>query len=511
MASFFEQKDRNVVPNFRSFLETVELGELSDTSCKIRNGMKGTLGSDLLEWENTPSIGAASDLLSSALVAGITNNDAVSRAAEFVLNNKRLATPSQLDLAERILKKNHSGPTAIVLPKISEFLEENSRTGLQKKIQQLKKANLRFQTDPTIYTELARLYSILGQEEKAKKNMIIAVGLASENRYVLRSFIRLFAHYDDIDFAYDFLKKRISSKRDPWLVSAEIALATILGKDSKAIKTGKTIVNSGAFSDFSLAELRTALGTVELRDGSRRKSRDLFRAAIIDPNDNALAQTEWALNVDRMFDLDVSQFDVKRNYEALALEAFNNSRWEETLEHSENWFMDMPFSKRPLMLASHVSSVVLDNQDVAQSFCKAGLLTHPGDPQITNNLAYSLALDGKVNDALTLIDNLDISKVDEQGTEICLSATRGLINFRKGNYDLGRAFYLEAIDAASRIQNTSYYQLALLNYAREELLCNGPLVEIVKEKVRRLKIDPKALTLKIFFDRVVSLFEQKPQ
>src|SRR5207249_2177788 len=116
------------------------------------------------------------------------------------------------------------------------------------------------------------------------------------------------------------------------------------------IKRATHVANSDRYSPFSLAELSSGLATVEFLDGRRKRSKDLFRKALIRPNDNALAQVEWALSRDNLFQLSVRGFDVKRNFEALALEAFNNGRWKEAVECCESWFMDMPFAKRPLML-----------------------------------------------------------------------------------------------------------------------------------------------------------------
>jgi len=509
MANFFEQKNRNVVPNFRSFAETIELGELSHSGKDTRKAIDYAISRDLLAWENDKSIGIAADLLSSAIVAGVTRIEPVSRAAEFLLNNRELASPSQVDLAERILEITQKHPSETQLPRISNFLEGQTRVVLQKRIKRLKDAAVRFHADPIVYTELARLYSILGHKEKAKRNMTVALGIAPENRYVLRSFVRLYVHYREVEYAYNVLRRAAVTRQDPWLLSAEIALATILERNSRLIKPGMELLRSGRFSEFSLAELSSGLGTIELLDGSRRKSRDLFRAALSNPNDNALAQVEWALSKDRLFELDVTQFNVKRNYEALALEAFNNSEWNKALEHSENWFMDMPFAKRPIMLGSHVSSVILDDQKSAEMFCRAGLVAHPGDPQLVNNLAYALALDGRADEALSLLQNLNIAEAEELSTRVCLTATKGLISFRKGNHDLGRKLYLEAIESAGKISSSHYTQLAILNYAREELMCNSEYVEAVKDKVRRLKIDPKAKSLKIFFDKVTSLLNKK--
>jgi Tfp pilus assembly protein PilF len=328
---------------------------------------------------------------------------------------------------------------------------------------------------------------------------------------VLRSFVRLFAHYGETDKAYEILKKKEVTKYDPWLFSANVALATLLGHGSRFYKQGLHLLNSNKFSDASLTELISGLGTIELLDGNRRKSRDLFRKALNAPNDNALAQVEWALSKEHLFDLDLAKYDVERNYEALALDSFNNQDWQNTLQYSEEWFMDMPFAKRPIMMGSHVSSVIIDDQASAEMFCKAGLLAHPGNPQIINNWAYSLALANKVSDAQKLIDSISLNTVEEQSTKVCLTATQGLILFRKKEFEKGRSYYLDAIKEATKIPDISYVQLALLNYAREEILCNSLLVDSIINKVKKLKIDSKAYGIKILYDRILSMYQKYSQ
>jgi len=505
MANFLEQKNRNVLPNFRTFDETIGLGELDGAEKTPASVFPKEISRDLIDWEADKSVAVAADLLSCAAVAGLTSMDQVRKAARYILDSAELATASQTDLAKRILVGKVGNTTEPPLPRISDFLAKNTQEFLRKRIHSLKHGVRRFEFSPLVYVELARLYSILGQEEHAKRNMLIAHHLAPNNRYVLRSFVRLFSHYDQFEFAYHMLNRSPLIAKDPWLLSAKLALATIMEKSPKDFKLGMELVRSNQFSPKSLTELQSALGTVELLNGSKRKSRDLFESSLIAPNDNSLAQAEWALSKDRLFDLDIEEVGVKRNYEALAREAFNIKEWDNVVRHAESWFMDMPFAMRPIVFGCHVSSVILDDQDTAEMFCRAGLVSHPGDPLLKNNLAYALALNNKPDEALLLIEGISIADVEQPSTRVCLTATKGLVHFRKGNYPLGRKLYLEAVETAKSIE-PSFVQLAILNYAREEALCGSPDMEPLINKIRKLKIDPKLDSLKILRDRVLDIY-----
>ena len=70
MASIFLQKTRHVLPNFRSFADTVALGEVSSPSLASVYAVPVDFDSLVTEWKRAPSVGVAGDIVSSALVSG---------------------------------------------------------------------------------------------------------------------------------------------------------------------------------------------------------------------------------------------------------------------------------------------------------------------------------------------------------------------------------------------------------------------------------------------------------
>ncbi|MCU0453445.1 MAG: DUF4919 domain-containing protein [Bacteroidetes bacterium] len=322
----------------------------------------------------------------------------------------------------------------------------------------------------------------------------------------MRSFARICAHYDEPERALNLFRNLPLTTTDPWLLSTEIALSSTLGHHSRNIKTAKRLLESGQHSDFSTAELASALGSIELLDGNRRRSRDLLRRAIQDPNDNALAQVEWALGKDPLFYCDPSEFDLKKNHEALALNSFNENRWMDSVTHAENWFLDMPFARRPAMLGSYVLAVMLDNHDAAETFCRAALESNPNDSQLINNLAYSLALNGKASEAQGWLDRINVDQVEDQAAQVCLKATAGLVSFRTGQLLLGRFQYLEAIEEARELQNATYAKVAFLNYVREEIRVASPDIEALMSRVAKIKATPKEPGAAILLERVNQLY-----
>jgi Tfp pilus assembly protein PilF len=508
MASLFVPKARHVLPNLRRFVDTVALGELRPAIVRPDRQLQVDFETLLSSWKESPSVGVAGDLIGSALVSGNHAPKEIGDAARFVINRPSEASRPLVAAAQRLLTSDSQPQISDQLPRLSSFLETHSRARINDRIHELRLAATRFGGDPILFTELARLYMIVGHSERAKRNIRIALSLAPTNRFVLRSAARLFSHFDDAEQAYDLLRRSPATRHDPWLLSAELAVAGLVGNETRVAKRAAAALASKNYSPFSLTELGAGLGSIELLQGDRKRSRRLLQSALAEPNDNALAQTEWALSVDRLFDFDATTFNVKRNHEAVALDAFNRADWLSVIQNCETWFMDMPFSRRPVMMASHVATVALEDYAAAQMFCQAALVAHPRDPSVLNNYAYALALDGKADEALALLDEVPIGAISDPAARTCLLATRGLAMFRNGRIEEGRALYAQSFDAATGVADLGFRQTALLNYVREELLSGHTIPPEVIETVRKTKVDSKASLLLLLKDKVLELHER---
>ena len=508
MANDFRRKDRHVVPNFRSLVDTIVLGELDSAGTTVPDTVPIDFGSHVAEWNAAPTTGLAADIVSSALVSGRSDHPVIDEATRFILAHRDMCSSPLVGAARKVRNPSEttSEPT-VQLPRLTTFLESNSRRRAHRTIHTLKHAITRFGGDPILFVELARWYMVVGNEERARRYIAIALSLSPNNRYVLRSAARLYAHFDDAERAFHLLHKHPLSRHDPWVASARLALAGMIGKSHMVIKDSGRVLSSGRFSPFSLTELHAGVGSVELLAGDRRRSKRRFQAALRDPNDNSLAQVEWGLSEDRLFDVDLSSYNVGRNYEAFALEAFNQRRWTSVLDHCEDWLMDQPFANGPAMMASHVASVVLDDFDAAKLFCRASRLACPSDPQVANNYAYALGLDNLHKEALSVLDQQRLSGVEDSRTKVCLTATRGLAYFRSDRIDEGRECYRSAIETAKGVGDRNYLQMAVLNYAREELLAHQALPALFAEEVRDLRVEPRAATTQILKDKVVALLD----
>lgn len=510
MANLFEPKDRRVLPNWRSFGNSVVLGELNSFQ-KERIIPLGevSIESYILDWKINKTVIHASDLLSAAIVNNFKENKDVIDAANYILKNTEKSSKSQISLAGKILNKAEIIDLAAPFNSVT-LSELHSFTNIQPVWQKIKetKQNINlYPYNPIFYVELSRYYSTLGLKDKAVNAMSVALHLGSGNRFILRSATRLFAHYDELEYAHDFLRRNPLTNFDPWLISAEISIATIRKRTSKFIKKGLELINSRNISPFNFTELASSIGTVELLSGSSKKSRELFCKSMISPNDNSLAQLEWASQKDTHLVINPESFAVKLNYEALALDDFQNNKFELAIDNAARWFIDMPFSKRPILFGSNLASTILKDQVKSIAFLNAGLISHPNDPQLLNNYAYALALDNKAKEALEQLSKIRSDTPIEGSTKICLTATKGLALFRSGFPDLGRQLYWEAIEETRNIHNPTLNWIAILNYAREEILSGSEYINQVIATVSKIPTEAKDIEVKILRDDVMQAHE----
>jgi len=516
VANLFEHKDRRVIPNWRSFGRTTILGELNSYQKRSDSfNLENSIEVYIIDFQINQTVFHAADLLSAAIINNKRDNKEAEKAAQFILRNKHKATPSQLSLAERFLNKENLIDVTeqfkdIDISKLSVIINPYP---IYEKIRGAKERLKVYQYNAILYVELSRYYSILGQESNSIQAMKIALHLAPHNRFILRSASRLFAHYhseknDYLDYIHRILRKSPMTISDPWLTSAEISISTVRGRNSRLIKKGLELINSGNIHPFDFTELASSIGTVELLNGRAKKSRDLFSKSLINPNDNSLAQIEWASAIDDRLQISQDKFQVKLNYEALALDNFHNSEYEDALNNTVKWFKDQPFSKRPIMFGSNLASTILRDQEKSKAFLKAGLISHPYDPQLLNNLAYALALENKPDEAFKEINKIKNETEIDNTTRICLAATKGLAYIRKGNIEQGRKLYLKAIEEAKRISNQSLNWIAILNYTREEILLRSEYVEPLMQVVLKIPKETKDIEVKALREDVINLHEK---
>src|SRR5690606_31447631 len=201
------------------------------------------------------------------------NSKSIIDASEFVLVNEDKSSKELLRIANSLRNEGKSVQKASL--EIFNLDTFNDLGVIFLKIQQLKS---RLKSNPRnviSWIDLARYYSILGQNGKARKAVLNAVYLNPNNRFVLRSMVRFFARNDEIDLAHDIIRRQAVTKSDPWLIATEISVASIRGRHSVFVKEGLKMVESAQLSAFNLSEISSSIGTLELINGNHKKSKKL--------------------------------------------------------------------------------------------------------------------------------------------------------------------------------------------------------------------------------------------
>ena len=235
----------------------------------------------------------------------------------------------------------------------------------------------------------------------------------------------------------------------------------------------------------------------------------MFTKSLISPNDNSIAQIEWVLNNKDKYLLDKDDINInsQHNYEAMAINNFYNNNLNEALDNTCQWFCDMPFSKRPVMMGSFIAEL-LDQKQLAIMFLKKGLISNVRDNQILNNIAYYSALNNDLVEANNYIQKVDYRTIDNRN-EICITATKGLIKFRELKFEEGRKLYLEAINKSRNVKNKELSGIAILNYAREEILAKSEHIGKAMELVSTIEnSDNVGIATKKLYNEVIDLYQK---
>jgi len=510
MAIIYNLEDRRVIPNWRDFKRTVQLNELRGVGSKKPN-INFDLSNIKNDWNIENNIGIAADLINASFVSDQIKSKELNEAIQLFKANPNLSSNTINELITLIQgsnsgidKKSLLEIDVNTLEQFKAFIDNKTLHKLINKTKTISKKEIR---NPIIWVELARLYSMKGQNKKAENAINIALHLAPNNRFVLRCATRFFIHNKIADKALYYLKKSDSIKKDPWLIAAHISTSNVIGRYSPYIKNGISMIDSGNYDPFDLTELASSIGSQEYFEGTFKKAKFFLNKSLISPNDNSLAQLEWLSQDDSRLDINILNYDnVINPFEAHAFDFYNKGEWTKAFENSIKWFLDTPFSKRPILTSSFIAGNMLKDYSSAIFLTKVGLQSRPFDPALLNNILYYSAL----NDDLSEIDKY-VKKIKDinlnnlpNNRKITIKATLGLIALKRNFIEEGLKLYESAIADAKKIGDEYLEKLAILNLTKELVKQNHKYQIKYIDLVKNLKIEKNEVDL-IFYKK--ELFE----
>ncbi len=339
---------------------------------------------------------------------------------------------------------------------------------------------------------------ILGHTEKAKRSITAAKSLTPNSRIVLRATARFLVNAGKKEEAYRLISSATRTRHDPWLIAAEIAISQSVDKNPRYWKTGKEYIERGSIEPLHLSELAVAIGTQELLAGNRRSARKFFAKGLLDPTENALAQARWAetnLGVGLVGDAWGLNVGKRPAFEAEFLRHFNSADMLQAIDCAENWYELEPFSSIAASAVAHVAGLI-DDYDRAERYAKYGLIAHPNEPSLHNNLIYAQISSGKLFagktpeqiSATVLAIIRKLKTYVDGGNLDCIHAIAnlGLLAFRLGQPEDGRQLYEEAIRIAHKMQQPAQAATASVFFAREAVLAGVEWAPKVIESARTL-------------------------
>lgn len=483
MASLTIRSERNVVPNWRDYKTTAALGELNGNNATVLSLPVYCIDDYIKGWEENKTIPFAGDLISAAIIGGQTNNLSVQSAAKYIVERQDespyslFRTALSIITPEENIEDNRTLSLSLRLDNIIN--QENIN---KERIGFLRKLTNRYPYNPIWYNEMALSYTKIGLIKKAVDCMGIAIHLAPNSRYITRSAARLFLHAGEFDRAHHVLINNLSINKDPWIVASEIAVNALRGRSSRYIKSGISMISSNNYSPFSLTELSSAIGSIEFNH-SKKKCKSFIDKALVCPNDNSLSQAEWLLSLDKSMKFAFGDYSLLKNkYEADTRRAFLNNDYSLALNTSIKWIEEMPYAKTPIDFASHLAYTYQKDYSNAIKILQIGLKSNPNELSFLNNLAYAYAMNGNTKEADNILYGPLLNLLEGYNSiNICVMATKGLNEYRKGNIERGRLYYMQSMAMAKELPDSNLLHKAILNYIREEILatkqCDNNLIK----------------------------------
>ena len=481
MSGTFDDTNRQVIPRWLDYETSCFLGLL-------RTKGKPVHPSDFLvrdpqtafDWQSTPTLLTAVDLVAESLILKDFDDQQSRIAARFILDNAPQSSSLIRDLADHFLYE--SAPSGEVIK------TNHPQNYVRSCIAILKRSVRGHPLNPVAWSDLALCYAMLGNLKKAQRSMQVALALGKRNRFILRSATRCFFHAGDPDRAVELLQRSSLCDSDPWIAAAEIAITDGMKLRSTCINAGRKLVENENISLFSRSELAAALCTMEAKSGSQKKVKHLVRQTLRDPSENALAQIEWLAT--QSYIRPPPETKTPASYEAEARHHYREKQFDQSLVATEQWAQFQPFSSRPLIQATFISSVCLNNDRHTVSMVNAAAPTHRRNPLLMNNLAFALAREGELGAAAEALHRIDLSGLRRQEM-LAILATQGLISFRSGEIEKGRELYDNAILEFERMQDFRAAAIAAFFYAFEEkrARCSEAPARVADAKKRVKKFD----------------------
>lgn len=462
-----ESVPRRVVPRWRSSWVAATTPEARANKQGNASDLSSTVRLAETEFRANSSVPIASELMFVASQAG--NSKLAQEAARSILAKKNdISTFSLIRSAQRVLSGN----------------VEDSQTKTNNEFVRLgRKLLLQNYNNPILLTDVAHALTANGQSGSAERFIRSALHFAPSNRFVLRSAVRYYLHVGQKDYAHNLLLKSPLLRGDPWIQASEIAVSSVLGKTSKFVKGVDRLLQEAPVLALNFSELGSAIATVHLNSGSDKKAKKLFAKSLINPNDNTVAQAEWAA---RRLGLVVTEqaLKVPLSFEANSTHSYRLLEIENSIQQAMQWLDDEPFSSRPIGWLGYLHSINDEFEKAAEYHQRLVQLESQASTSDLLNLNFSRIESGSVEDAAFQL--IELSRAADIGAHSAhMFANAGALSYATGDQESGRKLYQRAIDAAKTRSEANTEALVRAFFARAAVKYGDPRRDAILEEATK--------------------------
>jgi tetratricopeptide (TPR) repeat protein len=426
-------------------------------------------------WQEDPNFVNAIELHTSLITRGIYSDVDGDAALRFLLS-----------IEEQIPK----GAKDLIAPQIKHIdKSKNYYTYLpqevSKIITRLRTIVARFPNDYMTWCDLGFYYTVLGMTKKAERCMAISWHLCNGHPYIARSYARFCVHNDEPEKALWLLKKSGGLNKDPLITSASIAIGYAFDLGGIDISKARRLLDGYTGIKAFSSELAASIGTLEFNNGKKKKAKDYFKAALIEPSENTLSQYKWLCHKTG-FSVNGDSNDNALTLEGNVHQLYVQGDFEECRARLLELFSFQPISDGPIADAGYMSLVGLNDPDFVIQLSENRVpKTHMSFGEL-NNLTVAKLMKNDLESAEVcmrlLAKKIDPEKPDSRGIYL---ATSGFIMFKLGNVDSGKALYQKAIKFFESKKAYRAVALAEHYYSNSVKEIDPPLFESLRKKVEK--------------------------
>lgn len=469
MSVLHDKTTRRILPRWRSSKLATNSADFLSLKAppKVIANVDKQLQEQQEQFSNAPSLGTAAEMLSVALLDG--QYKVAKEAASYILCHEETAPRTLLELA---ISTTNDQPA----------FTHTART--QRDVVATTRRLLRLQPrNPVLWSDMARHYASQGEKTEALRCMNVALTLAPNHRWMLRTAARFLTHQGNPIGAHKLLTNHPQTKMDPWLLAAELACAQVAGRPPKFWRQAMDILRFESFAPLHTTELATAIAMMELESGERKKAKKLIQKGLITPTENTLAQVFWAKENRHLpdgFNLDQLVRKANYAYEADYHLSLVNGNLKEAMANAQTWEQDEPFATRPCCEQSYIACLLDDYDTTIRMAGRVKKLNGAPDTTLELNAIYARISSGKLNPET---DQAEIERIHNQlknATEdpnakapYHAMANLALWHYRFGDPVRGALTYQLAIDIAVKANLKEAAAMAAIFSARESILARS--------------------------------------